>query len=212
MRPTSETTTEECSGAEFPAPEQDLRAFHRDVLVLVAELSYTGPSLPLKVELATRRRALSAFWSRWLACSWVGHPSNEKLSELEFHLREKNWLARFATVEAAVRHLQKAVRGRSKPCEDLPLLPELVAAPVDDFEQMQVEAELEEALQILDGPCRAYLAARLAGETWDQAAADLGADQATMRRHRDKARKSFQELRSYSPPNPKRVRARLKRR
>ena len=187
---------------------EDLRAFHRDVLILVAELSYTGPSLSLKVELANRRRALSAFWSRWLPFSRVGYPSNEKLSELEYHLREKNWLGRFATVEAAVRHLQKAVRGRSKPCEDLPLLPELVAAPVDDFEQMQVEAELEEALQILDGPCRAYLAARLAGETWDQAAADLGKDRKAADACRYSIQKKFSKLSAYRRLDRRKTRAR----
>ena len=197
MRQTSETTDAEV--------EQNLRALHRDVMILVAELSYTGPSLPLKVELATRRRALSAFWQAWLPFSRVGYPTKDRLDELEFAVREPLWLAKFATVDQAVRYLCHAVRSRSKEIDHLPLMPELLPAAA------QAEDVLE-VLPPLEGPCRAYLAARLAGETWEEAGAELGHDQATMRRHRDKIRKDLVELRSSRPAQPKRVRERLKRR
>jgi hypothetical protein len=187
---------------------EDLRAFHADVLVLVAELTQAGPCLSLEVELARRKEALSAFWRAWLPFSRVGYPTKDRLDELEFALREPLWLAKFATVEKAVRHLCHAVRSRSKPIEDLELLPELVAAPVAD----QADITKDPRVAALPEPERSYIVARDQGDAWSEAAARMGHDDNTMRRCRESLRKEFMETRSYAPSQPKRVRARLKRR
>lgn len=187
---------------------EDLRAFHADVLVLVAELAYRGPSMSLNAELANRRRALSAFWSRWLPFSRVGYPTKDRLDELEFALREPLWLSRFATVDQAVRYLCHAVRSRSKEIEDLELLPDLVAAPVAD----QADITKDPRVAALPEPERSYIVARDQGDAWSEAAARMGHGENDMRRCRESLRKEFMELRSYAPSRPKRVRARLKRR
>lgn len=168
----------------------DLAAFQGAVLVLVAELSYKGPCRKLEVELALRDQALRSFWETWLAHPRIGFPTSERLAELEYLLREPGWLARFADVDQAVRHLRQGIRGRSKPLAALELREEILQADYSPANSLE-DADLSATVTALDEPCREYLSRVLEGETWEAVRRDRGDERATLTRRRRRIRKIF---------------------
>ena len=84
---------------------EKLRVFQISVVTLAADLTSTVPLRPgqsVKVEMKARRDALRDFFHRWLACPWVGHPTEERMDELLHVLLEPGWLAKVGTVAQAV--------------------------------------------------------------------------------------------------------------